>query len=679
MKAARLLLCMAALPLPAWADGLSATAQVLSPSASAAPAALSPSADVFQGSMVRVRARSLPPQPSERSLSGTEARQMPGAAGDVIRAVGTLPGSVSPNDYLSNLMVRGAGIEDNLILLDGLPVAYPFHFGGLESVFHAGLISQALFLPGGFDARFGDTLGGVLDLHTRRPEDGLHGEAGLSLIQAQGLVSLARGSAGWSAVADWRQGDLQWVLPSSTTSVGLPQWMDWSAGLRGPLGGGTLRLLGYGASDSLVVHVPGSPDSRWDSDFQSMGAVWQRNAGAWNLELRGWSTRDSQSVFINPTQHLTMQPDSLGFLAEGGTLVSGQHGLDGGVQWQRTVTQLQGNFFVLPAELGSDLNINALAQTTITASGSKAVASLWLQDRWQMLPNAAMTVGGRYDHVDITGEFHFSPRWALSVDAWDGGTLSAAFGDYFESPEPMETVAGWNSGDLGSTLVRSYSTGLEQRWQGWDLKLEVYRRNFQRDVPPQVLTSTAATGDVALNAFDTGWAEGAEALLKMPQLGPLSGWASYAWSDVMHVALSSTGQTMGYYPADFSQPHVGSLVLQCALPWGMQLGGRLRLATGIPYTPIASRTPNGSGGYTPTFGPTNSARLPDYQRLDLRLQKRWAADEGAWWHDVTAYLEVFNATNADNITSVSYKSDYSDIERIRQFPRLPILGVDLAF
>ncbi|HXB98743.1 MAG TPA: TonB-dependent receptor plug domain-containing protein, partial [bacterium] len=185
MRRAGLLAAALAWPLAAPALPLSPTAQPQPLSAEAQPqpqplsaaaaAAVSPDADVLQGAVVRVRARSLPPQPSERSLSGTEARQMPGAAGDVIRAVGALPGAVTPNDYLANLMVRGAGIEDNLILLDGLPVPYPFHFGGLESVFHAGLISQVLFLPGGFDARFGDTLGGVLDLHTKRPEEGAHG------------------------------------------------------------------------------------------------------------------------------------------------------------------------------------------------------------------------------------------------------------------------------------------------------------------------------------------------------------------------------------------------------------------------------------------------------------------------------------------------------------------------
>jgi len=65
-----------------------------------------------------------------------------------------LPGATTANDYLANLMVRGGGMEDNLILFDGFPVSYPFHFGGVESVFHPGLIASADFLPSGYDARY---------------------------------------------------------------------------------------------------------------------------------------------------------------------------------------------------------------------------------------------------------------------------------------------------------------------------------------------------------------------------------------------------------------------------------------------------------------------------------------------------------------------------------------------
>ena len=642
--------------------------------ADAAAASISPGADaLYESPAVTVRARALPPQISERDLSGQEARQMPGTGGDVLRAVGSLPGAVTPNDYLANLLVRGAGLDDNLILLDGLPVAYPFHFGGLESVFHPGLIGDALFLPGGFDARFGDTLGGVLDLRTQRPDPGVHGELGASLIQAQVLASVAQGAFGWSAEGAWRQGTLQLLLGQDPAFAGLPAWSDWNARLRGPAFGGTLRLMGYGATDSLVAAGgPVSSSSRWDSGFESVGGTWIRSLGGWSAELRGWNSLSHQTIDLGPDFYLSSNPFVYGGRFEAGNRLGGQHGVDMGVQWEDTRTQLQGNFVRQPLDLVPDANFSTVSPTTVDDVGQKGVLGTWIQDRWRLLPGAAMTLGGRYDRVDLTGEFHFSPRWSLELKAWPGATLKGAFGDYFESPTPMQTVPGWSSEGLGSSLVRNYSAGVDQRWGAWRLELEAYHKDFQRDIPDQLVPVTPGTS-VTLNAVDTGWSEGAEALLHLPALGPVTGWLSYAWSDVMR----SQGLG-GFYPGDFSQPQVGSLVLQAPLPWTLLLGARLRLASGIPYTPVASRTPNG-GSWTPTFGPTNSARLDPYERLDLRLQKRWQPAAPAWWRSVTVSLDVINVTNAENVTSVTYNTDYSDIHRIPQFPRLAFLGADLAF
>jgi hypothetical protein len=205
--------------------------------------------------------------------------------------------------------------------------------------------------------------------------------------------------------------------------------------------------------------------------------------------------------------------------------------------------------------------------------------------------------------------------------------------------------------------------------------VEAYHKDFESDIPvTSAPTGVSGAGNVEFNAVDTGWAEGAEALLRAPHWGPLSGWISYAWSDDIS---SPDGQS--FAPADFSQPEAGNAVVNAALPWGFTLGARLHLASGIPYTPIQSRSYDAATGtWTPTFGGTNSERLPTYERLDLRLEKGWKAS-GSWWRSLNVYIDVINATDADNITSVTYKSDYSDIERVEQFPRFFFGGADFAF
>ena len=55
---------------------------------------------------------------------------------DVLKAVQLLPG-VQSSEGTSGFYVRGGGPDQNLILLDGVPVYNSSHLGGLFSVFNA--------------------------------------------------------------------------------------------------------------------------------------------------------------------------------------------------------------------------------------------------------------------------------------------------------------------------------------------------------------------------------------------------------------------------------------------------------------------------------------------------------------------------------------------------------------
>ena len=619
---------------------------------------------------VIVRARRLPPQVSERTLSGEEARTLPGAGGDVMRAVATLPGAVTANDYLANLLVRGGGLDDNLILLDGFPVAYPFHFGGLEGVFHPGLIDQALFLPGAFDARFGDTLGGVLSLSTREPEPGLHGELGLGGIQAGALLSHASDAGSWTGA--YRRGYFDLIFPGGLNDVGLPSYQDAHAQWRGPLGGGKARLIAFGSQDALSTHS-GSEQRSWDSAFATLGFGWERRLGLWRVDTKLAASEAQMKLDLGPDLRLERRPYEWLVAAQADASLDGGHGVNLGLQWHQTRTVLEGSFARLPVELGTGIAFNDLTRSSVSALGSKAVSSAWAQDRWQVLPAIAMTLGARLDQVDLTGEWHASPRWSLDWEAWAGGTWRAAVGDYFQSPNPLETVPDWSGVAPRSSLVRSYTASLQQKLPaGGQLRLEAFRKDFERGLPdtsvPTGLTGKAST--VTLNAASTGWAEGAELWVGLPQAGPWSAWASYAWNDTMR----SAGR--GFYDADFSQPHVGNVALQWRSQGGLTLGGRWRLASGIPYTPVLSRSYDASSGrWVPVFGATNSERLPAYQRVDLRAEQALGLAGGTW----RIYGELFNAFDTPNVTSVTYEDDYSGLKLVRQFPRFFFGGVEWQF
>ena len=82
---------------------------------------------------------------------------------DVLKAIQLLPG-VQSSEGTSGFYVRGGGPDQNLILLDGVPVYNAAHLGGLFSVFNPDAIKNIRLTKGGFPARFGGRLSSVLEI-----------------------------------------------------------------------------------------------------------------------------------------------------------------------------------------------------------------------------------------------------------------------------------------------------------------------------------------------------------------------------------------------------------------------------------------------------------------------------------------------------------------------------------
>jgi hypothetical protein len=98
-----------------------------------------------------------------RELGAREIKSIPGLAeADPLRAIEVLPGVVTTSDFSSAFNVRGGSADQNLILLDGIPVFNPTHLGGFFSVFNGDMIDRAELQSGGFPARFGGRVSSVL-------------------------------------------------------------------------------------------------------------------------------------------------------------------------------------------------------------------------------------------------------------------------------------------------------------------------------------------------------------------------------------------------------------------------------------------------------------------------------------------------------------------------------------
>jgi hypothetical protein len=138
-----------------------------------------------------IKQKMLSSQMSINELPMRDLKKIPVFFGetDIIKTIQLMPGVQSGSDGSSGLFVRGGGHDENLILLDGVPVYNVNHLFGFFSVFNADAINSVTLVKGGFPARYGGRLSSVLDI--RMKEGNLkefHGTVSVGLISAKATI-----------------------------------------------------------------------------------------------------------------------------------------------------------------------------------------------------------------------------------------------------------------------------------------------------------------------------------------------------------------------------------------------------------------------------------------------------------------------------------------------------------
>ena len=105
------------------------------------------------------------------SLSIKQIKGLPALGGeaDIMKALQLLPGVQSGNEGSSGLFVRGGSPDQNLMLLDDVPLYYVNHLGGYVSTFNTDALSNVTLTKGGFPARYGSRLSSVIDIIYTEP------------------------------------------------------------------------------------------------------------------------------------------------------------------------------------------------------------------------------------------------------------------------------------------------------------------------------------------------------------------------------------------------------------------------------------------------------------------------------------------------------------------------------
>lgn len=134
-------------------------------------------------------------------ISSTQISRTPSpvAGGDLATFLQTVPGVITSGDRGGDLYIRGGTPDQNLILVDNMPVIKPFHISNLFSAFPDNIVQNAELYAGGFSPAYAGATSAVLDValrpgNMREHRTGVSASPYLVALQSEGPIETDRTS-----------------------------------------------------------------------------------------------------------------------------------------------------------------------------------------------------------------------------------------------------------------------------------------------------------------------------------------------------------------------------------------------------------------------------------------------------------------------------------------------------
>lgn len=204
---------------------------------------------------------------STEKLNIEQIKRIPIVMGetDIFKTIQMLPGINSVAEGRAGFIVRGGGLDQNLILMDEMPLFYASHQRGLYSVFNAAAVSEMTVYKGGVPARFGGRSSAVLDVRmTDGSFENFGGELSLGLITSKFSIETP-------VIKD----KLSVFVAGRSTRWGFGYWSDRIGGNKtgGGKGGTGKGGAGKGGASSGLTFF--QPEERW-YDYNAK-IIWKMN------------------------------------------------------------------------------------------------------------------------------------------------------------------------------------------------------------------------------------------------------------------------------------------------------------------------------------------------------------------------------------------------------------------
>lgn len=647
-----------------------------------------------------------------------DAYRFAGARGDVARMASGFAGVLSANDTRNDIVIRGGAPTELLWRLDGMDIPNPNHFatqgatGGPVGAINSNMLANSDFLTGAFPAEYGDRMSGVFDLRTRNGNDEKYefvGQFGFNGVEAMAEGPLPFGensTVKGSFLIGYRKSFLELLsaLGTNFTGAGVPRYEDLSLKINLNVGKShKIWLTGLlGTSDIFMQNSSGKnlrtgdQDTKNGTDLTTIGLHWRAF-----FSERAFGTLTLGMV----SSRFRTDVDSITATSEGGLRdVSAWYrnrASEGYWTAKYAVSYSPDTRSVLTGAVETRLrtyNLDEYRTTTslfsntlfsVKASGTALQTLSFVNWNYRFTDDMTLNVGLHSQYLGVSNRATLEPRASFAWSVAPQHTFTLGTGIYRQS-QPLavylDTSPKVDNRSLDFSQAVHYVVGYSFAAAADILfKAEAYYKDYSH-IPISASTtnsfsalnlgtnfgSISGLGNLANNGI--GRSYGAEFSFSKHFS---SSW--YALASLSLVRQEYQGSDNVWRSGAFDNGYIVTVLAgydwKITDSFSIEFSGRYARAGGAPTTPINAEL---SRRYQTTVRNSEEAyslRLPDYERIDARIDFRnnfngWA---------LISYVSMENLLNRQNLLGYSYSTARDEVIGTAQLGRFFIGGVRVEF
>ena len=655
---------------------------------------------VVEGTRATVSARS--PQMSVVELPVQQIKTIPTLFGeaDVLKAIQLLPGVQNGSEGSAGMYVRGGGPDENLLLLDGVPVYNVNHALGFFSVFNPDALKNVTLYKGSFPAHFGGRLSSVVDIRMKEGDmQKYHGNFSIGLISSKFNFEgpIVKDKLSFNLSFRRTYGDLLikpalWIASAVNPEMSKLRagynFYDFNGKLNWKISDkDRLYLSFYTGDDNIYFGVRYKDYSTDDIQFNdNMGIGWRWGNKVASLR---WNHVMSQRLFMDASVNYTQYRHRLSMDMSEETVYqqynqtvkdefdmaykSGINDLTAKVDFDYTPLpnheiRFGGNYtyHMFRPEVQS-YKMTESSQTAIdtTMSASNVYAhetALYAEDNMTFGDIFRVNAGLHYSTFTVEGKTYQSvqPRLSASVMLASNLSLKAGYAYMTQYVHLLSNSSLSLPTDLWVPVTKNIVPMNAHQWslgafyelpRLFDISVEGYYKTMDNLLEYKDGASFFGSSDTWENkvSMGRGWAYGVE-LLVQRSFGKTTGWVGYTWAH-SNRQFDREGMTINngnVFPAKYDRRHDLSITVQHKFSDRFDLSGTWVFSSGncgTLGTQIYDGLPNENGFLTQINAlERNNFRMPSYHRLDLGVNFHKQKKHGIRTWNISVY-NVYNRNN----------------------------------